>query len=282
MSCDDQVLRELTVFTNLEEFPLKNSSETYTRIKFLGQGATGEVYLVKCNATDQLYAMKRINKKLLNKKEIKTKRILNERLILLSIKHQGIISFKESFQSTSSYYLILEYVSNGTLCDLLKSKPMGYIKEDLARTLASEIFLVLEYVHSVGILYRDLKPENILLDADNHIKLSDFDLSKISAKSNSFVGTVEYMAPEVVNKLEYTYTSDWWSFGILLYEMVYGFTPFKGITFEDTLSKITKQKLLFPKHIHVSPEYKILIAKLLNKDPKKRPTPNEIRIELFD
>lgn len=163
------------------------------------------------------------------------------------------------------------------------------------RFYAAEVLLALEYLHAMGFVYRDLKPENVLLHASGHIRLTDFDLSKASVTpvnahvvqsmmgsptmvaepslvTNSFVGTEEYFAPEVIVGKGYGTSVDWWTFGILMYEMLYGVTPFRGKSQRDTFSKIEKSILKFPDHPRctVSKECKSLIKKLLTHDPKKR------------
>lgn len=163
------------------------------------------------------------------------------------------------------------------------------------RFYAAEVLLALEYLHAMGFVYRDLKPENILLHATGHIRLTDFDLSKASVTpvnahvvqsmmgsptmvaepslvTNSFVGTEEYLAPEVIVGKGYGASVDWWTFGILMYEMLYGVTPFRGKSQPDTFEKIGKSILKFPDHPRctVSKECKSLIKKLLTHDPKKR------------
>jgi protein-serine/threonine kinase len=161
---------------------------------------------------------------------------------------------------------------------------------------AAEVLLALEYLHAMGFVYRDLKPENILLHASGHIRLTDFDLSKASVTpvnahvvqsmagnaptlvaepslvTNSFVGTEEYLAPEVIVGKGYGASVDWWTFGILMYEMLYGVTPFRGKSRADTFHRIDKSVVKFPDHPRctVSKDCKSLIKKLLNHDPEKR------------
>lgn len=164
------------------------------------------------------------------------------------------------------------------------------------RFYAAEVLLALEYLHAMGFVYRDLKPENILLHESGHIRLTDFDLSKASVTpvnahvvqsmmgtgptlvaepslvTNSFVGTLEYLAPEVIVGRGYGASVDWWTFGILMYEMLYGHPPFQGRNQDDTFAQIKKSSLKFPDHARgpVSKECKSLIKKLLTHDPKKR------------
>lgn len=145
-----------------------------------------------------------------------------------------------------------------------------FTEEDVKFYLA-ELALALNHLHSIGIIYRDLKPENILLDQDGHIALTDFGLSKQpldGSKTYSFCGTVEYMAPEVVNRKGHNYAADWWSFGVLMYEMLTGNLPFHGSTRQETMNQILKTKLGMPDNL--SPEAQSLLRVLFKRHPQNR------------
>jgi len=179
----------------------------------------------------------------------------------------------------------------------LDKQPYKLLKEDDAKFYAAEVLIALEYLHMMGFIYRDLKPENILLSETGHIKLTDFDLSKttlstpqavisvfasltrksgakistkLSPTTNSFVGTEEYIAPEIISGYGHTSAVDWWTFGILLYEMVYGTTPFRGRNEKETFGNIMTGHLEFPDWPEVSKICKDLISKLLNTNYRKR------------
>lgn len=145
-----------------------------------------------------------------------------------------------------------------------------FTEEDVKFYLA-ELALALNHLHGIGIIYRDLKPENILLDQDGHIALTDFGLSKQpldGSKTYSFCGTVEYMAPEVVNRKGHHFAADWWSFGVLMYEMLTGNLPFHGATRQDTMNQILKTKLGMPDNL--SPEAQSLLRVLFKRHPQNR------------
>lgn len=245
----------------------------------------------------------------LSKKEMikrnKIKRALAEQEILATSNHPFIVTLYHSFQSEDYLYLCMEYCSGGEFFRTLQTRPGKCISEDAARFYAAEVTAALEYLHLMGFIYRDLKPENILLHQSGHIMLSDFDLSKQSGpggaptmipgrsggtsiaalptidtksciadfRTNSFVGTEEYIAPEVIKGCGHTSAVDWWTLGILIYEMLYGTTPFKGKNRNATFASILRDEVQFPEHSNsqqTSTLCKSLIRKLLIKDETKR------------
>ncbi|KAH7040128.1 protein kinase NRC-2 [Microdochium trichocladiopsis] len=276
---------------------------SFDKIKLIGKGDVGKVYLVKEKKSSRLYAMKVLSKKEMIKRN-KIKRALAEQEILATSNHPFIVTLYHSFQSEDHLYLCMEYCSGGEFFRALQTRPGKCIPEDDARFYAAEVTAALEYLHLMGFIYRDLKPENILLHQSGHIMLSDFDLSKqsdpggkptmimgkngastsslptIDTKScianfrtNSFVGTEEYIAPEVIKGSGHTSAVDWWTLGILIYEMLYGTTPFKGKNRNATFANILREEIPFPEHSgspQISNLCKSLIRKLLIKDETRR------------
>ncbi|KAI4890034.1 hypothetical protein NFI96_005355 [Prochilodus magdalenae] len=181
-----------------------------------------------------------------------------ERDILVEVNHPYIVRLHYAFQTEGKLYLILDFLRGGDLFSRL-SKEVMFTEEDVKFYLA-ELALALDHLHGLGIIYRDLKPENILLDEEGHIKLTDFGLSKESIdhenKAYSFCGTVEYMAPEVVNRRGHTQSADWWSYGVLMFEMLTGMLPFQGKDRKETMTMILKGN---------DPKTRISVA--LNVDP---------------
>jgi serine/threonine protein kinase len=163
-----------------------------------------------------------------------------------------------------------------------KLKIDGYLPEDLVRFYTAQIAIALQHLHEFGIAYRDLKPENILIDEDGYIKLCDFGASvhfQGTKKENSFAGSPEYASPEMITHEGHTIMSDWWSFGILIYELLYGITPFFNKDKNRMYELIEIGELKFPKTIKiedtikpikVSDEAKNIITKLLEKNPGSR------------
>lgn len=268
--------------------------QSFEKVRLLGQGDVGKVYLVKEKRTNRLYALKIFSKAEMIKRK-KIKRILAEQEILATSNHPFIVTLYHSFQSEDYLYLCMEYCMGGEFFRALQTRKTKCISEDDARFYASEVTAALEYLHLMGFIYRDLKPENILLHKSGHIMLSDFDLSiqakdarnpvvKGSAQStlvdtkvcsngfrtNSFVGTEEYIAPEVIRGNGHTAAVDWWTLGILVYEMLFGFTPFKGDNTNETFCNILKSDVTFPNNNEISRSCKDLIKKLLTKNESKR------------
>ncbi|KAM4066882.1 kinase [Hirsutella rhossiliensis] len=276
---------------------------SFDKIKLIGKGDVGKVYLVKEKKSSRLYAMKVLSKKEMIKRN-KIKRALAEQEILATSNHPFIVTLYHSFQSEDHLYLCMEYCSGGEFFRALQTRPGKCIPEDDARFYAAEVTAALEYLHLMGFIYRDLKPENILLHQSGHIMLSDFDLSKQSDpggkptmivgkngartdalptidtrscianfRTNSFVGTEEYIAPEVIKGSGHTSAVDWWTLGILIYEMLYGTTPFKGKNRNATFANILREDIPFPDHAgapQISNLCKSLIRKLLIKDENRR------------
>ncbi|KAK9499001.1 hypothetical protein O3M35_003524 [Rhynocoris fuscipes] len=192
-----------------------------------------------------------------------------ERNILVDVRHPFIVRLHYAFQTEGKLYLILDFLRGGDLFSRL-SKELMFTEEDVKFYLA-ELALALNHLHSLGIIYRDLKPENILLDEEGHISLTDFGLSKqplVDEKAYSFCGTVEYMAPEVVTRKGHSFAADWWSFGVLMFEMLTGSLPFQGANRKETMTQILKAKLRMPQHLSV--EAQSLLRVLFKRNPHNR------------
>ncbi|CAG05698.1 unnamed protein product, partial [Tetraodon nigroviridis] len=252
---DDSILKEIDISHHVKEGCEKADPSQFQLLKVLGQGSYGKVFLVrKIRGVDrgQLYAMKVLKKATLKVRDRVRSKM--ERDILAEVNHPFIVKLHYAFQTEGKLYLILDFLRGGDLFTRL-SKEVMFTEEDVKFYLA-ELALALDHLHSLGIIYRDLKPENILLDEDGHIKITDFGLSKEAIdhdkRAYSFCGTIEYMAPEVVNRRGHTQSADWWSFGVLMYEMLTGSLPFQGKDRKETMALILKAKLGMPQFL--SPE----------------------------
>ncbi|KAL0234227.1 hypothetical protein PCE1_001264 [Barthelona sp. PCE] len=245
----------------------------------------------------------------------KYENLMNERKILSTAKHPNISTLYFAFHDDLYYYLAMDFHAGGSLYTFLQNRPNKRVQLEVARYYAIEVLSALEYLHvNLNVVYRDLKPENILIDMNGHLVLTDFDLSmqipenytapddrgffsKLFRKKRVFtdvyqhilektmtyemhkvLGTYEYLAPEVIDKTKgYNVMVDFWGLGILLYEMVFGFTPFVGHNSQKTMHNIMNRELYFPKlrNVHISNNFVELISGLLCKDPMARLGSNE-------
>ncbi|PKI63165.1 hypothetical protein CRG98_016350 [Punica granatum] len=192
-----------------------------------------------------------------------------ERDILAKVVHPFIVPLRFSFQTKSKLYLILDFINGGHLFFHLYRQ--GIFSEDQARFYTAEIISAVSHLHKCGIVHRDLKPENILMDADGHVMLTDFGLAKEidgSSRSNSMCGTTEYMAPEILLSKGHNKDADWWSVGILLYEMLNGQPPFTHTNRQKLQQRIINEKVKLPPRL--TSEAHSLLKGLLQKEPSKR------------
>uniref|UniRef100_A0A8C2D7J4 non-specific serine/threonine protein kinase n=1 Tax=Cyprinus carpio TaxID=7962 RepID=A0A8C2D7J4_CYPCA len=268
---DDSILKEFDISHHVKEGFEKADPSQFELLKVLGQGSYGKVFLVRKirgSDTGQLYAMKVLKKATLKVRDRVRSKM--ERDILAEVNHPFIVKLHYAFQTEGKLYLILDFLRGGDLFTRL-SKEVMFTEEDVKFYLA-ELALALDHLHSLGIIYRDLKPENILLDEEGHIKVTDFGLSKEAIdhdkRAYSFCGTIEYMAPEVVNRRGHTQSADWWSFGILMFEMLTGSLPFQGKDRKETMALILKAKLGMPQFL--SPEVQSLLRALFKRNPSNR------------
>ena len=195
---------------------------------------------------------------------------LTEREVLAQLRCPFIVGLRWSFQTPSKLYLIIDYVNGGELFFHLQN--CGKFNEERAKCYAAELAVALDFLHKRNIAYRDLKPENVLLDSNGHIILTDFGLAKKDLrdgqKTNTFCGTPEYLAPEVVMQDGYDKAIDWWAFGVLLYEMLDGLPPFYDRDVQRMYRHICEKTFQGPDN--ASDEAKDLIHRLLERNPAKR------------
>lgn len=247
--------------------------------RVLGTGGFGKVFQVSKTTGAQkgkIYAMKVLKKAVIvrNKETKQIDREINvhaklERDVLMAVQHPFIVDLKYAFQAGNKVYLIMEYLAGGELFMQLQKERM--LMEDTAIFYLSQVLLALEHLHELGIIYRDLKPENIMLDREGHVKLTDFGCVKESASDEvnyTFCGTVEYMAPEILNRSGHGKEVDWWSFGILVHDMLTGAPPFTGGNRKIITERVLKSKLQLKKYL--TPNAKDLLKKLLNKQAENR------------
>jgi serine/threonine protein kinase len=225
---------------------------------------------VRDKASGILYAMKVLKKDYIIRKN-QVEHTKTERSVLGYARHPFIVGLNMAFQTADKLFFVLDYCAGGELFFHLGK--VGRFPEERARYYAAQIVLALEYVHKLGVIYRDLKPENVLLDQIGNVRLTDFGLSKEGVSdhatgANSFCGTPEYIAPEVLLRQGHGRAVDWWSLGALLYEMITGLPPFYSRNRETMFEKIMKAELTFPPT--VSETAKDLLSHLLVRNPQHR------------
>ncbi|KAH0787981.1 AGC family protein kinase [Histomonas meleagridis] len=262
----------------------KSTSKSYSMDQFriisvLGRGFYGKVMLVEKLDTGKLYAIKTIHKKrILEMKQEST--VQAERNLLYSLEpNPFIVRIEFAFQTAHKFYIGLEYAPGGELLHHLFN--LSVLPIDDVRLYLAEIILALEHLHKNNIIYRDLKPENILLSKEGHIKLTDFGLSKQvdSENTDTFCGTAEYLAPEIVLHKPYTFKVDWWALGILTYEIMFQETPFYNENQNVMFDNILHMEPEIPKHSHKA--CSDLIRCLLKKNPDERPDCDQIKAHQF-
>lgn len=289
-----QFANEESQISRLSRCRLKEGQ--FEKIKLIGRGGFGEIWLVQDNITRDFFALK-----ILMKSDIILKdQIINvrtERDILSNLNNPWIVHLHASFQDDTKLYLVLEYVAGGDLMTALIRQKI--FPESTAKFFAGEIALALNSIHQTNILHRDLKPDNILITESGHIKLTDFGLSSFYEKADcglqqildeiqealleqvhlkrlksgarhmrgKAMGTCDYTAPEVLLGQQPTTASDYWSLGVIIFEMLFGYPPFTGKSPSETALRIAhfEKALRFPQKSNVSAAAIDLIRHLLCK-----------------
>eukprot|EP01006_Ploeotia_vitrea_P043309 TRINITY_DN66718_c1_g6_i1.p1 TRINITY_DN66718_c1_g6~~TRINITY_DN66718_c1_g6_i1.p1 ORF type:complete len:574 (-),score=39.57 TRINITY_DN66718_c1_g6_i1:213-1934(-) len=238
----------------------------------IGKGSFAKVMKVRRKGTNDIYAMKVLKKSHIIKENM-VENTRTERAILQFAVHPFIVGMSYAFQTKKELYLILDFLAGGELFYHLQRE--HHFPEERARFYTAEILLALEFLHSTNIIYRDLKPENLVLDKHGHVCLTDFGLSKLTLpteKTFTFCGTPEYLAPEILDGTGHSCAVDWWSLGILLYEMVIGIPPFYSECVDTMYDFIMSKPLEFPAEPHMSESCKDLLRKLLTRSEGERLT----------
>lgn len=252
---------------------IKLGPQDFELKKVLGKGGYGKVFQVRkttgADATSY-FAMKVLKKASIVRNQKDTAHTRAERNILEAVRHPFIVELVYAFQTGGKLYLILEYLSGGELFMHLERE--GIFLEDTTCFYLCEIILALEHLHNLGIIYRDLKPENVLLDAQGHVKLTDFGLCKEHIQegivTHTFCGTIEYMAPEILTRSGHGKAVDWWSLGALMFDMLTGMPPFTADNRKNTIDAILKGKLNIPAYL--ATDSRDLIRRLMKRQVSQR------------
>ncbi|KAF5387800.1 hypothetical protein D9615_000184 [Tricholomella constricta] len=271
---NEVVSGEMRVQITFEQYQTKRAltPRDFEFLKLIGRGTFGKVFQVRKRDTKRIYAMKVLSKKeIVAKKEVA--HTIGERKILQrSLDSPFLVGLKFSFQTDSDLYLVTDFKSGGELFWHLQRETR--FSEERARFYIAELILALEHLHKFDIVYRDLKPENILLDATGHVALCDFGLSKADLRSDelttTFCGTTEYLAPEILlSEQGYSKIVDFWSLGVLLFEMCCGWSPFYAEDTQQMYKNICFGKIRFPKGV-IGEDGKQFVKGLLNRNPNHR------------
>ena len=244
--------------------------EDFKTLKVIGRGSFGKVCLVEYLPPHEIFAMKGLKKDVLIEQEQISNTLL-EKEILQTIDYPLLCGLVFCFQNEERIFFVMPFLSGGELFQHLRK--FRRFDEDKVRFYGAQIALALQYLHNKGIIYRDLKPENILMDEDGYLRLADFGMAKklkFNEKAMSFCGTPEYLSPEIITMEGHDRMADWWSFGILLFEMLCGLPPFYTDNLDKMYDSIKNNPVKFPKKINLGEDTKDIIIKLLEKNPKKR------------
>jgi serine/threonine protein kinase len=203
--------------------------------------------------------------------------LLTERDILLHFRSTHVVKFYYSIVGANNLYLVTEFVPGGDLYSLLEN--VGALPESAAKFYGVEVICALQYLRENGIIHRDIKPDNILVTADGHLKLTDFGLSHRGmvdrqasdlSQAASFVGTPDYVAPEIILNQPHSFSVDYWALGVMLYEFVCGVPPFHEDTEHETYRRVLVGNFRWRPDVPCTPEFRDLIARLLTKNPLQR------------
>ncbi|XP_052738454.1 dual specificity protein kinase splB isoform X2 [Bicyclus anynana] len=248
----------------------KYTIEDFQFIRVLGKGSFGKVMLAELRDTEYYYAVKCLKKDVVLEDDDVECTLIERKVLALGTNHPYLCHLFATFQTDSHLFFVMEYLNGGDL--MFHIQQSGRFPEVKARFYAAEIVSGLKFLHKRGIVYRDLKLDNILLDFDGHVRIADFGMCKLQIyldkTADTFCGTPDYMAPEIIRGLKYNQTVDWWSFGVLLYEMLIGQSPFSGCDEDELFWSICNEMPAYPRFL--SSESLSILTRLLDKDARTR------------
>lgn len=250
------------------------TKDTFRQYRILGKGGFGEVCACQVRATGKMYACKKLEKKRIKKRKGEAM-ALNEKQILEKVNSRFVVSLAYAYETKDALCLVLTIMNGGDLKFHIYNMGNPGFEDERVVFYAAEICCGLQHLHQEGIVYRDLKPENILLDDDGHIRISDLGLAIKIPEGETIrgrVGTVGYMAPEVINNERYAFSPDWWGLGCLVYEMIAGQSPFRAR--KERVKREEVEKRVQEQQEHYSDKFsedaRAICTLLLAKDPQQR------------
>ncbi|XP_065830068.1 protein kinase C delta type-like [Oscarella lobularis] len=258
-----EVQKEIPKLSNL-------SQSDFTFLKVLGKGSFGKVMLAQLTKSGEYYAVKALKKDVVLEDDDIECTMIEKRVLALACTHPFLTHLHSCFQTQDHLIFVMEYLNGGDL--MFHIQQSTRFPEERARFYSAEILLGLQFLHGRGILYRDLKLDNVMLNHEGHIKIADFGMCKENVigggTTQTFCGTPDYIAPEIVEGKRYNRAVDWWSYGVLVYEMMIGQSPFSGDDEDDLFDSILHDEVTYPRWL--SMEAVSFISKLLDRDPTMR------------
>ncbi|XP_001380158.1 protein kinase C delta type isoform X1 [Monodelphis domestica] len=250
--------------------PSKFNIDNFTFHKVLGKGSFGKVLLAELKGKAEFFAVKALKKDVVLIDDDVECTMVEKRVLALAWENPFLTHLYCTFQTKDHLFFVMEFLNGGDLMFHIQDK--GRFDLYRATFYSAEILCGLQFLHSKGIIYRDLKLDNVMLDKEGHIKIADFGMCKENVvgenRASTFCGTPDYIAPEILQGLKYTFSVDWWSFGVLLYEMLIGQSPFHGDDEDELFESIRVDTPHYPRWI--TKESKDILEKLFERDPTKR------------